>query len=150
MQDEIKKFREPLQPHEIEWKIQTSKNGKTLVVPYIDNRAVMSRLDECFSPEKWESTFTPFDKGFICTITINGIQKSDGSDLSDIEPIKGGISNAMKRAASQWGLGRELYKYPKIYITGEHKYIPDEYLIRLNNMVTAFIEGKINKEVYFI
>lgn len=46
-------FIKPLQPHEIEWKIQSkTKTGKTRVVPYIDARACFDRLDSCFGWEK--------------------------------------------------------------------------------------------------
>ena len=37
------------------------------------------------------------------------IKKSDGSGATDIEPVKGGLSGALKRAASVLGIGRYLY-----------------------------------------
>jgi hypothetical protein len=50
----------------------------------------------------------------------------------------------MKRAAVQWGLGRDLYKYPRVFIEGEHKYIPDWASQRLEQLVDAFIAGKLD------
>ena len=38
------------------------------------------------------------------------MEKTDGAENTDYEPVKGGLSDAMKRAASQWGIGRYLYK----------------------------------------
>ena len=52
----------------------------------------------------------------LCTIQIfdderhEWMEKTDGAENTDYEPVKGGLSDAMKRAASQWGIGRYLYK----------------------------------------
>lgn len=52
----------------------------------------------------------------LCTIQIfdddrhEWLEKTDGAENTDYEPVKGGLSDAMKRAASQWGIGRYLYK----------------------------------------
>jgi hypothetical protein len=150
VKEQLNKFIKPLEPQEVEWKIQGSKNGKTLVVPYVDNRAVMTRLDDAFGPEHWSTEFREIKDGFICRLTINGISKEDGANESTIEAKKGGISNAMKRAATQWGLGRELYNYPTVYIEGTHRFIPDKILERLFNMVKAYNEGILDKKVYII
>lgn len=48
-------FRAPLTPDEIEWKIATNKAGQNAtLVPYIDNRAVLNRLDKAFGPGGWQ------------------------------------------------------------------------------------------------
>lgn len=142
------KFTLPLRPNEVEWKIQSSKSGKTLVVPYIDARAVFNRLDECFGAIFWKNEFKEVSGGFIAGISIDFTQsgewitKYDGASLTNIEPVKGGISDSMKRAAHAWGLGRELYmKYPKVYVTGEHKYIPNACIPTLDAIVRAIAAG---------
>lgn len=145
----------PLVPQEIEWKIQTAKNNKTLVVPYIDNRAVMDRLNQAVGWDKWETKFLPFNDGFLCTIKMTlpdgrQIEKTDGAGRSQIEPVKGGISDAMKRCAVQFGLGRSLYDYPKIYLEGEHRYIPDWGITLLDRIVKAFNGGRLEKPMYFL
>ncbi len=43
------------------------------------------------------------------------ITKWDGAEDSDIEPIKGGLSDSMKRAAYQWGIGRVLYSLDTVW-----------------------------------
>ncbi|ADH63208.1 Rad52/22 double-strand break repair protein [Allomeiothermus silvanus DSM 9946] len=140
----------PLRADEIEWKVQASKNGKTLIAPYIDSRAVMSRFDAAFGPFGWQNALKEVGNGegmaWLCGIGVKDesgewIWKWDGSGLSDIEPVKGGISGAMKRAATQWGVGRELYNYPKVYLTGEHKFIPLDVLKRLEGLPTAIAKG---------
>lgn len=139
-----------MQPDEIEWRIQSARNGKTTVVPYLKNRAVMDRLDAAFSPDGWCNTFERWGsgRGVKCGIGVlcdaQWVWKYDGADETDIEATKGGFSDSMKRAAVQWGLGRDLYKYPRIFIDGEHKYIPTWASKRLDQLVAAFIEGKLD------
>ena len=140
MDEKLKQFTLPLTQDEIVWKIQSFTKGtspKTIVVPYIDNRAVMNRLDNCFGAENWSSSFTELKDGIKCTLTINGVSKEDGADVTSIEPTKGGISDAMKRAATQWGLGRELYDYPRVFVKGQQKFLSDPVKKALKNIDTS-------------
>lgn len=138
----------PFSPDEIEWRIGSTNKDKTkgLALAYVSNRAVMNRLDETVGIENWRNEFIelgqvskktnsdPFVKNAkICRlwIRIDGewIAKEDGSEDSDIEATKGGLSGAMKRAAVQWGIGRYLYKLPAIWIKIKlqgKSYVPDE------------------------
>lgn len=105
---------------DIEWKPQKSGfkrdgNPYALVVAYLDARAIQDRLDEVIGPENWSTSYRIFDKGVICTLTINGVSKEDGSEFTDIESFKGGISGAFKRAAVHWGIGRYLYDLPSTF-----------------------------------
>jgi hypothetical protein len=152
---DITQLTQPLAPSQIDWKIQASKNGKTLVVPYIDNRAVMERFDAAFGWDGWETSFEHIGEGFLCTITVTTdtgrrVSKTDGANKSDIEPTKGGISDSMKRCAVQFGLGRDLYNYPKIYLEGEHKFIPSWGKSLLDRIALAFAGGKLDREVYIL
>lgn len=165
-------FTKPLEPNEIEWKVQSNKNGKTIIVPYIDNRAVMKRLDDCFGnrgwknemrliegkfgvEEKWGKQKTvSYERGIIMSLCIKiddeWVCKEDVSDTTDIEPLKGGASGAMKRCATQWGMGRELYEYPRVMLNGEHKFIPKPILERLQEMTRKFNNGELDREVYVL
>jgi len=67
-------------------------------------------------------------KGFVklCGIAIHFegkgfITKWDGAEDSDIEPIKGGLSDSMKRAAYQWGIGRVLYSLDTVWVDIERR-----------------------------
>lgn len=147
-------FRKPLTSAEIEWKIATNKTGQNAtLVPYIDNRAVLNRLDKAFGPGGWQSTFVACDGGFLCGISIliegQWVWKWDGAGKSEIEPFKGGVSDAQKRAAHQWGLGRELYSYPMIQLKWEgenKKFIPYHVLPRLQQMVEMITAGKFTRD----
>lgn len=130
----------PIQPNEIEWRVQSvTSTGKMIVVPYINNRCVMQRFDAAFGPTNWTSEFREITNGFICRLTVymDGqiITREDGASKTNIEPEKGGISDAMKRAAVQFGLGRCLYDYPKVFIECNEKYIPDWAQDKLTKLV---------------
>ena len=136
----------PILPNEIEWRVQSvTSTGKMIVVPYINNRCVMQRFDAAFGPTNWTSEFREITNGFICRLTVHytddheavlkTIYREDGASKTNIEPEKGGISDAMKRAAVQFGLGRCLYDYPKVFIECNDKYIPDWAQDKLTKLV---------------
>lgn len=119
------KLSAPFLPSEIEWRIGATNREKTkgIALPYITNRAIMNRLDDTVGITNWKNEFFIQDKAKICGISLRidneWITKYDGADDTNIEATKGGISNAMKRAAVQWGIGRYLYKLPTIWVAIE-------------------------------
>ncbi len=116
------KLSAPFYPNEIEWRIgATSADKKSgIALPYITNRAIMNRLDDIFGICGWKNEFIITEKSKICGLSLfinaEWITKYDGADDTNIEATKGGISNAMKRAAVQWGIGRYLYKLPTMWV----------------------------------
>ncbi|WP_409967659.1 Rad52/Rad22 family DNA repair protein [Bengtsoniella intestinalis] len=123
----------PFAPEDLEWRVQGTNKEKTggFAVPYITNRAIQNRLDEVVGPENWKNEFTPWhnskDKSSqLCGLSIRyeqhgWITKWDGAENSDIEPVKGGLSDSMKRAAVQWGIGRTLYSMDTVWVSVEQK-----------------------------
>ncbi len=100
----------------VSWRAQsvTKDGSKAMALAYIDARDVMGRLDEVCGPENWKDSYVETPKGrVIATIEIwlddRWVSKSDGAGDTDIEGDKGGISDAFKRAAVKWGIGRYLY-----------------------------------------
>jgi len=145
----------PILPNEVEWRIQSqTSTGKLIVVPYINNRCVMTRFDAAFGAENWTSEFREISNGFLCrlTVTINDreVYREDGASKTNIEPEKGGISDAMKRAAVQFGLGRCLYDYPRVFIECEGKFIPDWAYDKLDKLVTWINDGKCNRDTIIL
>jgi hypothetical protein len=128
---EIKRLQDMFPPAVLEWRIQRSgkkDDGKVWarVVPYIDSRAIMDRLDEVCGPENWQNQYNPgFAGGILCGIGIKvdgeWVWKYDGAEIvpededgekkgkNRIDPLKSSFTNAFKRAAVQWGIGRYLY-----------------------------------------
>jgi len=100
----------------VSWRAQTlTKAGdKALALAYIDARDVMDRLDQVCSEAGWQDSYAETAKGrIICTISVfigdQWVSKSDGAGNTDVEGDKGAISDAFKRAAVKWGIGRYLY-----------------------------------------
>lgn len=99
----------------VSWRAQTvTKDGtKALALAYIDARDVMDRLDEVCGPENWSDRYEFHGSRTVCylSIRVDGewIVKADGAGDSDVEAEKGAISDALKRAAVKWGIGRYLY-----------------------------------------
>lgn len=115
--ERFKKLAAPFPENSLEWRIGNSGSGSrgpwAMVLAYISARSAYDRFDDVFGPENWKAEYVFMDKGVVCklSICIDGvwISKEDGSDYTDIESFKGGISGAFKRAASVWGCGRYLY-----------------------------------------
>lgn len=116
------KLSAPFAPNAIHWRAQTvTKNGdKALALAYLDARDVMDRLDEAVGPANWRDSYVETPKGrTICTLEIRvdgeWIAKSDGAGDTDVEGEKGSISDALKRAAVKWGIGRYLYDLGNVW-----------------------------------
>jgi hypothetical protein len=110
-------------PQDVQWRISATSADKTrgAAVPYIDARAVMDRLDEAVGPANWSDEYTFGPNGAVLcrlSLRIDGewVVKSDGAEFSDVEPVKGGVSDALKRAAVKWGVGRYLYRIPDQWV----------------------------------
>ena len=112
------KLAAPLPAKDIEWRISRTgvKQDGTIwamCLAYVDNRAVMDRLDAAVGPANWKDEFQVIPGGFLCGISVKidgeWVCKWDGAQSTAIEEIKGGISGAEKRAAVKWGIGRYLY-----------------------------------------
>jgi len=120
---DLKLLAKPFTDADIEWRIQGKprKDDTILVLPYVTNRAIMDRLDAVVGPINWQNMFTTGPGGgVLCGISIRigteWITKWDGAENTAVEAVKGGLSDSMKRAAVQWGMGRHLYSLPKFYV----------------------------------
>lgn len=104
------KLKAPFPVESLHWRMGNTNAKKTRcnMLVYIDARDVMDRLDEVFGQE-WSDDYKEVQGRIVCTITINGISKSDGAGDTNFEAEKGGLSDAFKRAAVKWGIGRYLY-----------------------------------------
>lgn len=121
------KLADPFPPERVHWRIQrlAPDRKRGLAVCYIDARDVMDRLDEVVGPMGWQTRLEAVAGRVVCSIGIwcpdrkEWIWKSDGAGDSDIEPEKGGISDAFKRAAVHWGVGRYLYRIQSGWVDTE-------------------------------
>ena len=118
----------PFAPEDLEWRLQKTLEDKLrgIAVPYVTNRAIQARLDDVVGPDGWYNEYKPWHRAGqkdsqLCGISIyfperGFITKWDGAEDSDIEPVKGGLSDSMKRAAVQWGIGRVLYGMDVVWV----------------------------------
>lgn len=93
------------------------------LIPYKDARVDMDILDDACGVN-WQNEYKRDSKGVLqCGI---GIYNKDLSDWvwrwsngvpSQFEADKGEYSDAFKRAGFMWGIGRELYSYPRLSVT---------------------------------
>jgi hypothetical protein len=108
---------EPFAAEEIDWRVGSTTGDKTkgMALAYIDARTVMDRLDNACGPENWQNNYL-FGQGssIICNLGIrmpggDWVWKADGAGATDVEAEKGAMSDALKRAAVRFGVGRYLY-----------------------------------------
>lgn len=114
----LSKLKDPFREAEVEFRLaQAGESGRGVwakCLAYITSRAIQERLDEVCGPENWTVAYEFIAvSGVICNLSIKigdeWVTKSDGAEMTKIEPFKGGISSALKRAGSAWGIGRYLY-----------------------------------------
>lgn len=126
----------PFPASKISWRVgaTTSNKDKGIAFAYIDARDVMDRLDEVCGIGGWQARY-PF--AGCCEIGIKTqptiieggkivdpgewVWKSNGAGETDVEAEKGQYSDAFKRAAVLWGIGRYLYDVPNKWIPIEQK-----------------------------
>jgi hypothetical protein len=121
----------PFPNSDIEWRVSATTQDKSrgLAVPYVTNRAIQNRLDNTVGVDGWHNDFVPWkgESAQLCGISIYfpelqaWITKWDGADDSDIESVKGGLSDSMKRAAVEWSIGRYLYGMTQVWVAIEQR-----------------------------
>lgn len=113
----------PFGPGEVKTR---SQGGRQL--DYITARSVMNRFDNVVGPENWENEFSVVCDCLVCKITITlpdgrRVSKMDAGGFKEMTTREGGqvvtdeentdktgFSDALKRCAVLWGVGRHLYK----------------------------------------
>jgi len=124
-----------LKANEIECRVSTmSEKGLSLLL-YKDARCDMRILDETVGALNWKREHTRDNANCIVSIWDSEkkqwISKEDTGTESFTDKEKGLASDSFKRACFNWGIGRELYTAPFIWIT------PDKYEIKQNKQGKA-------------
>lgn len=123
------KFRE-LEASEIECRIGTvsQKGAGVSLLLYKDARCDMRILDETVGPENWQCEYYEYKGTLFCKVGIlcecadgrtEWVWKDDAGSPSNMEAAKGEASDAFKRACFRWGIGRELYTAPFIWVPSD-------------------------------
>lgn len=112
-----------LRADEIECRVGTSTNNGVSLLLYKDARVDMRLLDEVYGPMNWQRHHEVINGNLYCTIQIwdneklTWVSKQDVGKESLTEGEKGEASDSFKRAGFNWGIGRELYTAPFIWVT---------------------------------
>jgi hypothetical protein len=149
----FEKLKAPFPPEKISWRVgstnkkawerDNAKRKTGIALAYIDARDVMERLDEVCGPQAWQALYPHANGKTSCKIGINieppsnhpeWVWKENGAGDSDVEAEKGAFSDAFKRAAVLWGIGRYLYDMPNIWVD-----LDDRWQIE---------KGEIEKKLY--
>lgn len=152
---DFKKLKAEFAPEQVSWRVgQTNASKdkgtpatKGLALAYIDSRDVMDRLDEVCGPEGWQDDYPVIGSTTLCKISIKigdeWVSKCDGAGSTDVEAEKGQLSDAAKRAAVKWGIGRYLYgdRFKKIWVevepAGRSYKIKDSEYAKLNKIAAG-------------
>ncbi|VTS04240.1 Rad52/Rad22 family DNA repair protein [Tuwongella immobilis] len=115
---------QPFELSEVKFKPQTVKNNRALALAYIDARVIQDRLDEVLGVENWQDDYQLLPDGSVlCRLRLKlgprWITKMDvgsPSEQSDSgDRLKAAFSDALKRAAVKFGIGRYLYRLPALW-----------------------------------
>jgi hypothetical protein len=117
----------PFSDSEIDWRIGACLKDKSkgIGLAYIDARLVMERLDAVCGQGNWQAKYPHANGKTSCAlgIKVDGewVWKENGAGDTDIEAAKGAFSDAFKRAAVLWGIGRYLYNMPNEWVVLENE-----------------------------
>lgn len=114
-----------LTANDVECRIKKITNEGAVLLLYKTARVDMRILDEVYGSMNWQRHHEVINDNLFCTISIwdseksQWVSKQDVGTESNTEAEKGQASDAFKRAGFAWGIGRELYDAPFIWISGK-------------------------------
>ena len=112
-----------LRADEIECRVAQAKQNGVSILLYKDARCDQNILDETVGPMGWQRQHSRDNAN--CTVSIwdkekgMWVGKEDTGKESNTEAEKGLASDSFKRACFNWGIGRELYTAPFIWVKAE-------------------------------
>ena len=115
---------------DIEVRVQSVKQNGLVLLLYKNARVDMSILDETVGAENWQREHYECKGNLFCRVGIRcddvkhqlleWVWKSDCGTESNTEAQKGEASDSFKRACFNWGIGRELYTSPFIWVGADN------------------------------
>ena len=147
-----------LRADEIECRVSVINERGLSLLLFKDARVDRKILDETFTPFGWRRTHQSIDGNLYCMVEIwdkekqQWISKQDVGTVSYSEKEKGQASDSFKRACFNWGIGRELYTAPFIWISAENVSIKpkgDRYTTSEHFLVRA-IDYNEEREISYL
>lgn len=111
---------------EIDVRVATVRQDGCSLLLYKDARVDQKLLDEVVGPFNWQRSHEVINGNLYCTVSIfdemkkQWVHKQDVGKESYTEKEKGVASDSFKRACFNWGIGRELYTSPLIWIPAKY------------------------------
>lgn len=109
-----------LRADEIDARISSVAQWGVQLLLYKDARCDMNILDETVGPENWQRRHELINGNLFCSVGIKcgdeWVWKQDVGVESYTEKEKGQASDSFKRACFNWGIGRELYTAPAMFV----------------------------------
>ena len=145
----------PLKAEEIECRASVIRGNGLSLLLYKDARVDQRILDETFGPFGWKRSHQSIDGNLYCTVEIYDkstgiwVSKQDVGTTGYAEKEKSQASDSFKRACFNWGIGRELYTAPFIWIPvscaniqqkGDRFYCNDHFSVR---SIAYGVDGEI-------
>src|SRR3954447_18820339 len=114
----------PFDLKEVKFKPQVVQGNRALALAYVDARAIQDRLDEVLGVEGWQDEYEVLPDGsVVCRLRLKiggeWVTKMDVGGPSEQpdggDRMKAAFSDALKRAAVKFGIGRYLYRLPALW-----------------------------------
>jgi len=144
----LEDLKKPFTASQINWRVgrKTKAGDKAIPFAYLTARDVMDRLDDVCGLG-WQDEY-PFHG--CCKIGIKvseeWIWRANMADDTAIEAVKGGASDAFKRAAVLFGIGRYLYDVPNIWVPVGQYGFEDAVINDLNRRYDSWVENYFKKK----
>lgn len=134
-----------LKANEIECRVSIVKENGISLLLYKDARVDQRILDETFGLFGWKRSHQCIDGNLYCTVEVydkdtgEWVAKQDVGTMGYAEKEKSQASDSFKRACFNWGIGRELYTAPFIWVpaagisikrNGDKLYCSDHFSVR--------------------
>jgi hypothetical protein len=112
-------------PSEVKFKPGAVSGNRALALAYVDARAIQDRLDEVLGVDGWQDDYECLADGSVvcrlrCRIGGEWLTKVDVGSPSEQpdggDRLKAAFSDALKRAAVKFGVGRYLYRLPAAWV----------------------------------
>lgn len=115
----------PFDPAEVKFKPAVVSGNRAMALAYVDARVIQDRLDEVLGVMGWQDSYKVLPDGsvmcrlriklgeqWITKVDVGGqSEQPDGGDRT-----KAAFSDALKRAAVKFGIGRYLYRLPALWV----------------------------------
>jgi hypothetical protein len=153
----LEKLHEPFLPSQVHWRVGAVKGDRGIALAYLDARDIMDRLDSVCGSENWQveypfvgcariGLYVPQDTvdqvGNLVAKDFRWVWKSNGAGETKVEGEKGQYSDAFKRAAVLWGIGRYLYDLDAPWVSLENNKIAPSEFPALNAMLETMYRFK--------